>query len=66
MASEQLDPRRQKLCSRQNAEQVAMRMSEATRTDHSVLRTRCLLQPFCVVPGDKGDPAMLELQVVVL
>lgn len=66
MPSSSFDPRRQKLCGRMNAERVAIRLSETTGEDHAVVRTRCKLQPFCVLPAIDGDPSAIELQVVIL
>lgn len=66
MLASPLDPRRQILCGRLNAERVAIRLSEKTGEDHAVVRTSCKLQPLCVLPASEGDPHAVELQVVML
>ena len=66
MLANELDPRRNILCGRLNAERVAVRLSEKTGEDHAVVRTTCELQPFCVLPAADGDPQAIELQVVML
>lgn len=66
MPAHHLDPRRQILCGRVNAERLAIRLSERTGSDHAVIRTGSMLQPFRVLPASEGDPAAIELQVVML
>lgn len=66
MSGTSLDRRRQQLCGRMNAERIAIRLSEITGEDHSVIRTDCELQPYRVIPAAEGRPADVELQVVLL
>ena len=48
-----------------NAERLALRLSEATGEDHAVVRTECL-QLLRVMPSHGHDPATFELQVILL
>lgn len=66
MECESLDPRRRQLCGRNNAERLALRLSEATGEDHAVVRSECPLQPLRVMPSHGHDPATFELQVILL
>lgn len=60
------DPRRGQLCGRNNAERLAVKLSETTGEDHAVVRTGCALQPLRVIPSRETDPSTLELQVIML
>jgi len=64
MDTEYLDPRRKLLCSRQNADNVAFAMHEATGDWLAVKRTDCPLQPYRVVPGELGHRSRVEMQII--
>lgn len=62
-----LDPRRQQLCSRNNADRLAQQMCEETAQPFAVVRTTCRLQPYRVVRAAEASPRdAVELEVVAL
>lgn len=66
MPSDQLSPRRWQLCGRTNADRLAQRLCEVEEAGFAVVRTTCPLQPYKVVPSEEGNPADVELEVVIL
>jgi hypothetical protein len=57
------------LCSRENADRVASRVCEETRTPVSVLRTDFPMQPFRVMASRDVEPVlseMVEHELVIL
>lgn len=66
MDTQALDPRRAQLCGRDNAERLALRMSEETGKGHAVFRTGSSLQPLRVMLAEFGTHDAMELQVIVL
>lgn len=66
MLIDRLDSRRWQLCGRANADRLAQRMCEMGETSYAVVRTRCTLQPYRVVPSAEGNPEDIELEVVVI
>lgn len=66
METEYLDPRRKLLCSRQNADNVAFAMHEATGEWLAVERTDDPLQPYRVVPGEICSRERTEMQIVAV
>jgi len=62
-----LDPRRAALCSRKNADRIALHMCETTSNPFTVIRTGCQLQPYRVLPSaEVYSGADVEMQVMVL
>ncbi|MGE4404384.1 hypothetical protein [Pseudomonas sp.] len=62
-----LDPRRKLLCSRMNADRLALQMCEDTALPFAVVRTDCRLQPYRVVRTAETSPQdAIELEVAVL
>lgn len=67
MDAEPLSPLRRRLCGRDNADLVAQRLCEEGNGPYSVVRTRCELQPYRVLPSDETtDDEEVELEVVML
>ena len=59
-------PKRQSLCSRSNADRVALQMCESTDENVAVVRTENDMQPYRVVPIERADKHLTELEVRVL
>lgn len=55
MPAENLDPRRNLLCSRENADRIAMNMCETTSRAYAVVRTTSRLQPYRVLLSCETD-----------
>ena len=66
MDTEPLSPLRRRLCGRDNADRVAERMCEDGFGPQAVVRTRCELQPYRVMPSEETTDEDVELEVVML
>lgn len=58
-----LSPKRYQLCSRENAQRVALRLFDAEARRVSIVRTGDPLQPFCVSTSPSVD-AFVEVEVM--
>ena len=66
MSAGSTSPKRQSLCSRVNADRVALQMCESTDENVAVVRTENDMQPYRVVPIERADKHLTELEVRVL
>jgi hypothetical protein len=57
--------KRGQLCSRANADRIALQLCEATDEDTVVVRTGDALQPYRVVAADDAPAHLTELEVRV-
>ena len=56
-------PNRRTLCSRAHADRVAYQLCDTTDENVAVVRTGDELQPYRVVPIDRADEQLTELEV---
>ena len=66
MSAGSTSPKRQTLCSRTNADRVALQLCESNDENVAVVRTDDELQPYRVVPIERADRHLTELEVRVL
>ncbi len=66
MSAGSTSPKRQSLCSRTNADRVALQLCKTTDENVAVVRTENDMQPYLVVPIERADKHLTELEVRVL